>query len=112
MDDGVEAFKVARLQIAEVLNDGRDLDDLAALLESAAAIEVGVNAGDVMAGRAQHRRHHRTDIAQVTAQQDLHRSPHCSALNRWSSTLFYTWLVLQETPLTALVSARRPSTAL
>src|SRR4029077_6407035 len=48
------------------------LDDIAAGREGAAAIEVSVDAGDVMASLQEQGRHECADIAQVPAQQNLH----------------------------------------
>ncbi len=42
VDDRVEAFDVFQAHIARVADDGRNIDDLAAILERAARIEIGI----------------------------------------------------------------------
>ena len=62
MDDGIEALEVTRFDLADVLAQGRHVDDGAARRVGAALVKIGVEAADRVAGLDQHRHHDRADV--------------------------------------------------
>ena len=70
MDDGIEAAQIRDLEGADVLAEGRDR--LAPGTERRAAIEVSVDAGHLVPGLLQKRRHDGADVTATAGEENSH----------------------------------------
>ena len=73
MDDRIESLELGRRDVAYV--GGQALDGRDVQAEVAPSIEAGVEPGDVVAGLCEVGREDRPDVAVVTCDKNLHRSP-------------------------------------
>ena len=78
MNHGIEARKIVRDDIADILSNRRN--HTAILAEIASRVEKAVEARDVVTLAHQHVDHHRPDVAAMARHQNLHLSSVCATV--------------------------------
>ena len=72
MDHRLLTSEIVNANVAHVFEDGPDVRDTATGPIGAAAVEVAIESGNLMARIDQYRDHHRADIAEVPRHQNAH----------------------------------------
>src|SRR5829696_7049033 len=75
MHDGIDCDQVVRLHVPQVAADGRDMNDTLRGPEGAAGVEVDVEADDVVSPLQELGDDDRPEIAEMTGDEDAHRTP-------------------------------------
>ena len=80
MDDRLDAREVVDRHVAQVASDGRHIGHAVVRAERAAAVQIGIQAHDLVTRAQEHGRQHGADVAQVAGHKDAHGTPQIDEL--------------------------------